>query len=137
MTFDERMENWKRVEAGRGGGGGRDTLVASIYFPSVGGRSINATIDVADAATVEAAVRRLHPSHRDLLRMLYLWNAKPEFICRRLRIKVWPARHLELEIAKARRALLDLLTPPAPARVFVSMQAVIDGIGEKPLAESK
>ncbi|WP_186058882.1 hypothetical protein [Burkholderia gladioli] len=137
MTLDERLENWKRAEAGRGGSGGRDTLVASIYFPSVGGLSVDATLDVADAAAVEAAIRRLDPRHRDLLRMLYLWNAKPEFICRRLRIKVWPARHFELETAKARRALLGLLTPTVPVRTYVSMQAIIDRMEEKPLAETK
>lgn len=137
MTLDERLENWKRAEAGRGGSGGRDTLVASIYFPSVGGRSVDATLDVADAAAVEAAIRRLDPRHRDLLRMLYLWNAKPEFICRRLRIKAWPARHFELETTKARRALLDLLAPTVQARTYVSMQAIIDRMEETPLAETK
>lgn len=65
--------------------------------------------DPADAARVTKAWRTLQPRHRDILRMVYLWHASREVICRRLRIPRRPAQCFELEFAAARTALARAL----------------------------
>jgi len=65
--------------------------------------------DPADAATIEAAWRCLEPGHKELLRMVYLWRAGREVVCRRLRIPRHPRSRYELELASARHALARLL----------------------------
>jgi hypothetical protein len=65
--------------------------------------------DPVDAARIEAAWMRLDPHHKDLLRMVYLWHAGREVVCRRLRIPRHPRSRYELELALARKALARLL----------------------------
>jgi hypothetical protein len=65
--------------------------------------------DPVDAAKIEAAWMRLDPRHKDLLRMVYLWHAGREVVCRRLRIPRHPRSRYELELASARQALGRLL----------------------------
>jgi hypothetical protein len=65
--------------------------------------------DPVDAAKIEAAWMRLDPRHKDLLRMVYLWHAGREVVCRRLRIPRHPRSRYELELALARKALARLL----------------------------
>lgn len=65
--------------------------------------------DLADAARVERAWRRLVPLHRELLRMVYVWGANREVICRRLKIPRLPTTRLELEVAAARHAIEKIL----------------------------
>lgn len=64
--------------------------------------------DPIDAAKIEAAWRCLEPRHKELLRMVYLWHAGREVVCRRRRIPRHP-RSYELALAAARHALECLL----------------------------
>lgn len=66
--------------------------------------------DQVDAEYVEQAWRRLEPLHKNLLRMVYVWGANREIICRRLRIARLPKSILELELAAARRAIENILS---------------------------
>ena len=66
--------------------------------------------DPVDAVRIEQAWQRLATRHRDLLRMVYLWRAGREVVCRRLRIPRYPWCRYELELASAKRALAGLLT---------------------------
>lgn len=65
--------------------------------------------DPVDAAKIEAAWRCLEPHHKELLRMVYLWHAGREVVCRRLRIPRHPRSRYELELASAQRALAHQL----------------------------
>jgi hypothetical protein len=61
--------------------------------------------DPIDSAKIEEAWRRLEPRHKELLRMVYLWHANREVVCRRLRIPRYPRNRYELALALARNAL--------------------------------
>lgn len=65
--------------------------------------------DPVDAEKIEAAWRCLEPRQKELLRMVYLWHAGREVVCRRLRIPRHPRSRYELELASARHALACLL----------------------------
>jgi len=65
--------------------------------------------DPIDAAKIEAAWMRLEPRHKDLLRMVYLWRAGREVVCRRLKIPRHPRSLYHLELASAKQALARLL----------------------------
>jgi len=82
-SLDARLDNW--ANAGRG------------------------PYDPVDADHIERAWRRLAVRHRDLLRMVYLWRAGREVICRRLGIPRYPWRGYELELSSAKQALAGLL----------------------------
>jgi hypothetical protein len=82
-SLDSRLDNW--ASASRG------------------------AYDPADAARIEQAWQRLSARQRDLLRMVYLWRAGREVVCRRLRIPRCPWSRYELELAIAKRALASLL----------------------------
>jgi hypothetical protein len=69
------------------------------------GSASRGAYDPVDAARVMKAWQTLHPRHRDMLRMVYLWHAGREVVCRRLRIPRRPAQRFELELAAARSAL--------------------------------
>lgn len=133
MTLDERLNNWARAQ--RGGSGHGDSMVATIYFPSVHGRTVDSSIDGEDAVKVETACRRLMPLDRKLLQMLFVWRAHPAVICRRLGLKVRPTAIFDLALAHAKRAIEEKLAEPKPQ--YVSMQTVIDRLKENPLAETK
>ncbi|PRH49755.1 hypothetical protein [Burkholderia multivorans] len=134
MSIEKRLENWARAQRNGGGDGGCDSLVASIYFPSVGGRSIDSTLDLEDANKVEVAVRKLMPLDRRLLQMHYVWRKPPFVICRRLGLKVRPTTIFDFALVHAKRAIEEKLVEPPPR--YVSMQAIIDEIAEG-VAESK
>ncbi|ASL45112.1 hypothetical protein bAD24_I16685 [Burkholderia sp. AD24] len=126
MTLDERLNNW--AKAMRGGSGHGDTLVASIYFPNVGGRTVSSALDTDDAQKVERAWQRLMPLDRKMLQMHFVWGASPVFICRRLKLKVRPTSIFDLALAHAKRAIGEKLLESTrePKREYVSMQAIID-----------
>ncbi|HDR9278655.1 TPA: hypothetical protein QDB45_000121 [Burkholderia vietnamiensis] len=128
MSIEKRLENWARAQRNGGGDGGSDSLVASIYFPSVGGRAIDSTLDLEDANRVEAAVRKVMPMDRKLLQMHYVWRKPPFVICRRLGLKVRPTTIFDFALAHAKRAVEEKLVEPP--RRYVSMQVVIDKIAE-------
>lgn len=69
------------------------------------GNAARGAYDPVDAARITKAWETLHPRHRDMLRMVYLWHADQEVICRRLRIPRRPAQRFALELAAARAAL--------------------------------
>ncbi|CAM2175559.1 conserved hypothetical protein [Burkholderia latens] len=129
MTIEKRLENWARAQssscAGVGTGSG---LVASIYFPSVRGQSVDSTLDLADAERVELAIRKLMPMDRKLLQMLYIWRKPPFLICRRLGLKVRPAEIFDFAVTHAKRALDEKLMEPR--REYVSMRSVIERLSE-------
>ncbi|CAG4913449.1 hypothetical protein [Paraburkholderia gardini] len=81
--FAHRLENWGNASRG-------------VYDP-------------VDAARVTNAWLTLHPRHREMLRMVYLWHARREVVCRRLRIPRGPAQRFDLELAAARSALAQAL----------------------------
>ncbi|QNB11574.1 hypothetical protein G5S35_08275 [Paraburkholderia tropica] len=147
MKIEERLENWARSQRNGGGGdGGGDSLVASIYFPTVRGTTIDSTVDLADATMVETAVRRLMPQDRKLLQMHFVWRMPEPVICRRLGLKVRPKVRprvslttvFDLAFAHAKRALEEMLRElKHPTREFVSMQSIIDKLKSNPLAETE
>lgn len=65
--------------------------------------------DPADALIVTQAWERLLPRQREMLRMVYLWRASREVVCRRLNIPRRPASLYELKLSGARRALARAL----------------------------
>ena len=83
LRLDERLRNWASAD--------------------------RAWSDAPDAARIKEACRRLGPHHRELLRMVYVWRASREVICRRLKIPHRPWQKYELEVAAARSALARLL----------------------------
>ncbi|WP_333985119.1 hypothetical protein [Burkholderia orbicola] len=130
--IEQRLENWARAQ--RGGQGGTDGLTASIYFPSVGGRTVDSTLDLEDANRVEVAMRKIMPFDRKVLQMHFVWRAPPAVICRRLGLKVRPTTIFDLALAHAKRAVEEKLVAPPPQ--YVSMQTVIDKLKEG-VAETK
>jgi hypothetical protein len=73
------------------------------------GNAARGAYDPVDAACITQAWQTLHARHCDLLRMVYLWHAGREVVCRRLRIPRRPAQHFELELAAACTALAQAL----------------------------
>ncbi|REE19399.1 hypothetical protein B0G71_2492 [Paraburkholderia sp. BL27I4N3] len=86
-SLDARLDNW--ASANRG------------------------SYDPADADLIEEAWRRLATRQRDLLRMVYLWRAGREVICRRLGIPRHPWCRFELELSSAKQSLARLLVKQA------------------------
>lgn len=78
-SLDERLRNW--------------------------GQSNRGAHDPVDAEYVTRAWRTLTPRNRDLLRMVYLWHASREVVCRRLKIARHPRQRFDLELHAARSAL--------------------------------
>jgi len=73
------------------------------------GNTSRGAYDPLDAARVTKAWQKLHPRHREMLRMVYLWHARREVVCRRLRIPRRPAQRFELELAAACLVLAQAL----------------------------
>ena len=82
-SLDARLDNW--ANAGRG------------------------SYDGVDAARIERAWQRLATRERDLLRMVYLWRAGREVVCRRLKIPRHPWCRYEFELTSAKQALASSL----------------------------
>ncbi|WP_175104063.1 hypothetical protein [Pararobbsia alpina] len=89
-TVDERLLNW--------------------------GRSSRGVFDATDAARVTLAWRTLASRHREMLRMVYLWHANREVVCRRLKIPRRPPHLFALELEAARSALDRSLANLQPSR---------------------
>ena len=73
------------------------------------GNASRGAYDPVDAERITKAWRTLHVRHRDILRMVFLWHARREVVCRRLRIPQHPAQRFELELAAALAALARAL----------------------------
>jgi hypothetical protein len=82
-SLDARLDNW--ANAARG------------------------SYDAVDASRIERAWQTLAIRQRDLLRMVYLWRAGREVVCRGLKIPRNPWNRYELELASAKQALASLL----------------------------
>ncbi len=82
-SLDERLRNW--------------------------GQSNRGAYDPADAERVTRAWRMLRPRDRDILRMVYLWHADREVVCRRLKIPRYPHHRFDRELNNARSALARVL----------------------------
>ena len=82
-SLDARLDNWANASRG--------------------------SYDAVDAACIERAWRRLATPVRDLLRMVYLWRAGREVVCRRLKIPRHPWCRYEFELASAKQALASSL----------------------------
>ncbi|MBB3259988.1 hypothetical protein F4827_005060 [Paraburkholderia bannensis] len=137
MKLEDRLINWARCQRVSPSDAGGMGLTANIYFrdTSVPGRTIDASLDVEDAHRIEVAMRRIMPMDRQLLQMHFVWRKPPFVICRRLGLRVRPMTVFDLALAHAVRAIENQLT--TPKREFVSMQAIIDRIEKKELAETK
>ena len=64
------------------------------------------THDLREYELITRAWRRLAVTHRDMIKMVYVWRAQREIVCRRLRIKRSPSSIYDLELAAARRAMI-------------------------------
>ncbi|WP_028203767.1 hypothetical protein [Paraburkholderia nodosa] len=73
------------------------------------GNASRGAYDPVDAARITNAWQTLQPRHREILRMVYVWHAAHEVICRRLHIPRRPAQRFELALAAARAALARAL----------------------------
>lgn len=73
------------------------------------GKSNRGAHDPVDAERVTRAWRTLTPRHREILRMVYLWHANREVVCRRIKIPRRPAHLYDLELESARSALARVL----------------------------
>ncbi len=83
LSLDERLRNW--------------------------GQSNRGAYDPVDAERVTRAWRMLRPRDRDILRMVYLWHASREVVCRRLKIPRYPRHRFDLELHAACSALARIL----------------------------
>jgi len=95
----------------------RDLALASLHRRLENwGNASRGAYDPVDAARISKAWQSLHVRHRDMLRMVYLWHARREVVCRRLRIPRRPAQCFERELAAARVALARALDGGTPDR---------------------
>lgn len=124
-SIRERLENWARW-AGSGGRNrdGRSMTMTGIVCDRLRKASLGdvwsgvqprAELSDTDARQVEQAWCRLDPHHRELLRWSYVRRARPEFICRRLRIKLFPRSVFDLELKRAEDAIEKILVRAACA----------------------
>ncbi|KVE53341.1 hypothetical protein [Burkholderia vietnamiensis] len=118
MTIEKRLQNWARAYSY--GEGHSDGTVASIYFPNSAGKTVASDVDVADAELVEKAWRRLMPLDKQLLRMHYMWNARPAMICRRLGIKMRPHSVFDFALSHARKAIEQQLSESVRQHVRIA-----------------
>jgi hypothetical protein len=63
------------------------------------------TDDLREYELITKVWRRLAVPHRDMIKMVYVWRAHREIVCRRLKIKRSPASIYDLALVSARRAL--------------------------------
>jgi hypothetical protein len=125
VSIIERLENWARWA----GSGGRNRESRSITMTGIvcdrlrkaslgnvwSGVQPRTELDDSDAQQVEQAWSRLEPRYRELLRWWYVRRARPEFICRRLGIKLFPRSVFDLELKRAENAIEKTLAGTACA----------------------
>lgn len=109
-----RLDNWaKCMKTGRGGGGRSPTAIFCDRLKKeklglVCART-DPELDPVDAELVSEAVELLPWRERQLLKWHYLEKGNPAPICRKLGIKLWPARHLSDEVTAAEHAVEKIL----------------------------
>ncbi|MBU9413521.1 hypothetical protein KTE42_19750 [Burkholderia multivorans] len=96
----------------------REALCGSDHTDSMEGRLLRwgrvsragpdglGSSDLREYELITRAWRRLAVQHRDMIKMVYVWRANREVICRRLHIKRLPTTFYDLELAAARRAMI-------------------------------
>lgn len=62
--------------------------------------------DLCEYELITKAWRRLIVPHRDMIKMVYVWRAHREIVCRRLHIARSPTSIYDLALAAARLALI-------------------------------
>lgn len=107
----KRLDNWVRWSRG-GNYGGADCMTGAICdrlrkaaLGLVSSGPEQPAIDVEDALAVNDAWRIQSLRIKNLLLWYYVENKPPAIICRRLRIRLWPARFLNDELQAAEDAL--------------------------------
>ncbi|SNT33660.1 hypothetical protein SAMN06265795_12638 [Noviherbaspirillum humi] len=115
LTITDRLENWGRWARSWSRRAEGDCLTAVIcerlrkatngILPGADGPLVNET----DALQVDRAWRLQQDRHKSLLRWLYVRNASPDFICRRLHIPIRPVDFFDIELGRAVEALQNTL----------------------------
>jgi hypothetical protein len=62
--------------------------------------------DLCEYELITKAWRRLAAPHREMIKMIYVWRANREIICRRLHIRRSPASFYDLALTAAKRAMI-------------------------------
>ena len=62
--------------------------------------------DLREFELITSAWRHLAVPQREMIRMIYVWRANREVVCRRLHIRRSPATFYDLELAAARHAMI-------------------------------
>jgi hypothetical protein len=114
-SIRQRLDNWARWSRG-GNYGGADCMTGAICdrlrkaaLGLVSSGPEQPLIDVEDALAVNDAWRIQPFRIKNLLLWHYVENKPPAIICRRLRIRLWPARFLSDELQDAEDALKKVL----------------------------
>ncbi|HEB3530076.1 TPA: hypothetical protein RZC51_001555 [Burkholderia cenocepacia] len=96
----------------------RDALCSAVYTDSIESRLLRwgrisrsgadglNTDDLREYELITKAWRRLTTHHRDMIKMVYVWRAHREIVCRRLKIKRSPPSIYDLVLTAARHALV-------------------------------
>lgn len=121
-ALEPRLENWARAQRSGGYSPGRACSAESMYRHERH-REVKARpedIDVADAALVNEAWKRLMPLDKDVLMMHYVWRAPSSFICRKVKLKqgrghehVWDFAlyHAQQAIERKLQKVIDIANP--------------------------
>lgn len=126
----QRLENWGKCQKGGaggvmsaketrgpsmgGGGGGCMTdMVCNIMKMAANGPAgssrSRSNLDHHDAAVIERAWVRLPIRPKMMLRLCYVLNSSPEYICRAMKIRRRPAAYFVEELRLAELAISKLL----------------------------
>lgn len=113
-SIHERLENWGRVYGGRAPTGPAsmtgaicDRLRKAALGVTISDRP---ELDEADALVIERARGKLLEfRHKEMLRWLYVRNAHPQFICRKLGLRPFPTTVFDAELGRATSALQKVL----------------------------
>lgn len=112
----DRLENWAKWSRGRGRTGSASLTSTGMVCDrlrkvTIGTLSSHSSWDVdeKDAALIERAWSKLIPKHSKLLQLMYVQNANPFMVCRRLGIRPRPTTIFDAELQGAERAIEQIL----------------------------
>jgi hypothetical protein len=109
----ERLENWGRANRGAGPRDASsmtgivcDRLRRAALGNVWSGVNVHPEVEETDADRVNAAwLRMLDVKQKRLLMWYFVRRSNPDFICRRIGIKRWPASVFDVELRKAEQAI--------------------------------